>query len=128
MFASPVATSIEYTQDSVYSLVSPEKLQEACSLFESFLRTVFVSPVTQDEFDTAVHAARSKIAESAVGSMSIANHFVNLALYHRDEDYRKRYLAVLDSLTPEIVQEVAMRYGQSGKFVRVRVGIIPNPA
>jgi len=128
MFAAPTATGFERTQDSVHSLVSPEKLQEACTLFESFLRTVFESPVTQDEFDTAVHALRSKIAESSVGSLSLANHFVNLALYHRDEDYRKRYLQTLDSLTLEIMQDVAVRYGQNGKFVRVRVGAIPKVA
>ena len=126
MFSAPLATGFERTQDGVYSIVSPEKLSEACALFESFLRNVFLSPVTQEEFDTAVHTMRSKIAESAVGSLNLANHFVNLAFFHRDEDYRKRYLDVLESLTPAIVQEVAVRYGQNGKFVRVRVGTIPN--
>ena len=112
----------------VFALVSPEKLEEACVLFESFIQNVFKSSISQQELDDARHALRSRIANSALGSAALALHFTTLEFYGRKETYRKEYLEFLDQLTPQILEEVSARYFAQGSFVRVRVGNILKSA
>ncbi len=122
---APMQAGFLRTQDTVWALVSPEKVNEACALFEAFIKNVFALPITQQEFDDARQALRSRMAESYAGVAAEANYFVILALYRRDESFRKRYLDVLDALTMPQVQAVAQKYGALGGFMRVRVGTLP---
>ena len=124
--ASPTLPWLNKTQDSVFALVSPEKLEEACVLFESFLKNVFSSPISQEEFNDARHTMRSRMSDSTTGAFNIVNYLSGLVIYKRDEDFRKRYVAVMDSLTPQILEEVANRYAKMNEFTRVRVGNIPK--
>lgn len=119
-----ISSGFHRTQDTVFAIVSPEKLEEACTLFESFIQTVFRSSISQQELDDARHTLRSRSANAALGVMARANHFAMLDMYKRDESFRQRYLDFLDVLTPQLLEETAARYIADGPFVRVRVGNI----
>jgi zinc protease len=126
VLGAPIATGFHRSQDSVLALVSPERLDEACKLFESFIQSVFKSTISQQELDDARHKWRSTIANSALGALGLASHFITLEMYKRDELYRQKYLEILDSLTPQILEEISSKYLEQGQFVRVRVGNIPT--
>ncbi len=122
VLASLLPTGFSRTEDKVFALVSPEKLDHAIALFESFIKNVFESPIEQDELESARAAMQSRIASATQGTISISNYFLSLLVTKKSEDYRAEYLKKLNSLTTADLERVARVYAQQGSFVRVTVG------
>jgi predicted Zn-dependent peptidase len=122
VLGSMLSTGFDRTEDKVFALVSPEKLDYAITLFESFIKNVFQSPIEQDELESARAAMQSRIASANQGTMSISNYFLSLLVTKKSEDYRAEYLKKLTVLTVADLERVAREYGQQGSFVRVTVG------
>ncbi|MBM3894168.1 insulinase family protein [Candidatus Dependentiae bacterium] len=122
VFASLLPTGFARTEDRVFALVSPEKLDQAIILFESFLKNVFESVITQSELESARSSMQSKVAASTQGTMALANYFQSLVVTNKSEMYRSEYLQLLNSLTVDDLMHVAHEYAQQGRFVRITVG------
>jgi len=121
-FGGLLPTGFGKTQDKVVTIVSPEKLDEAIALFESFLKTVFSTPIMQEELDSAKSLMRNRIATSSQGNISLANYFMTLLITKKSEEYREKYLEILTAMTTQTLEKIAQKYGQQGAFVRVSAG------
>ncbi len=119
---SLLPTGFGRTQDKVVTIISPEKLDEAIALFESFLKTVFSTPITQEELESAKSLMRNRIASSTQGNVALANYFMTLLITKKSEEYREKYLEILSEMTPQTLERIAQKYGPQRPFVRVSAG------
>ncbi|HMD89551.1 MAG TPA: pitrilysin family protein [Anaerolineaceae bacterium] len=102
--------------------VNPANLQRAIDLILSELDRFVREPVSQEELQDSQANFVGRLPLSMESNAGVANALLNLERFQLGLDYYRRYPAMVESVTPEMVLETARRYIDTQRLAIISAG------
>ena len=106
--------------------VNPANLQKAIDLILQELRTFIKEPVTADELSDSQANFIGRLPLSLESNAGVANSILNLERFDLGLDYLRRYVQLVQAVTPEAILEVARNYIHPDALVIISAGSEKN--
>lgn len=124
--AYEASTSLNAWKDAgtweVTAGVNPANLQRAIDLILAEIRRFIAEPVSWEELRDSQSHYLGRLPLSLESNAGVAHAILNLERFQLGLDYYKRYPALVESVTPEQILEVARRWLDPERFAIISAG------